>query len=412
MKRMALGFLLLMLTQSALAEIEEQVDVGIMEVWVKVTDSNGDPVSDLKSEEFQLYIDDKKVELRCFDRTFVEPTSAATEAPRRKFVFFFDLYNTLPGDMEFLKNSITKFIQDSFHSNDQGMIFALLPSVHLGVVQKMTDNRQALISVIRKMKGNMSLGSTLENNERQLLDLLYPFDTTSDGNNPLAGRGVGTRPNEYLRTAQAMARNLAAQEENRSRITLNSFISVGQYLSEYSLDGSVALIYVSGGFPMQPGEHYFALVERTIEERFTVDSTYLMMMERPRVNFQHDVKRTIGKLNRMNVTIYSLDAKGLLMNARGAERDSVQAMRGMNVLSRNHQLQDSLVVIANETGGVAFVNGQNYRKGLEEIVRDMNEQYLLCGTLQPSSKRGEYHEIDVKVTRPGVKVRHRKGYVD
>ena len=34
------------------------------------------------------------------------------------------------------------------------MVFVLLPSLHLGVVQKMTDNRDALIDVVAKMRGN------------------------------------------------------------------------------------------------------------------------------------------------------------------------------------------------------------------------------------------------------------------
>ena len=209
-----------------------------------------------------------------------------------------------------------------------------------------------------------------------------------------------------------MARNFAAQEESRSRFTLNSFVSIGEYLSAHSLNGTVALIYVSGGFPIRPGEQYFDLVQRNIDERFTAGAPDLAMIDRPRFDFQQDLRRTIGQLNRMNVTIYSLDAKGLLLNARGADRNDVQAAHGMDLLSRNYQLQDSLVHVAQETGGLAFVNGQNYQKGLAEIIRDMNEQYLLCGGLQSTTKKGAYHQIKVKVSRPGVKVRHRKGYVD
>jgi VWFA-related protein len=135
-------------------------------------------------------------------------------------------------------------------------------------------------------------------------------------------------------------------------------------------------------------------------------------MERPRYDMQDEIRQTTGALNRMNVTIYSLDAKGLLLNAVGAERDTLQATNGMHLLARNQQLQDSLVLVARETGGIAFTNSQNFTSGLADITRDMNEQYLLCASLPAATKRGTYHKIEVKVSRPNVSVRHRKGYID
>lgn len=411
-KRTGYLLFLLFLTQTLLAEIEENIQVGIMEVWVKVTDKKGNPISDLQQTDFQVYVDGKSTDLRCFDKTFYDATASLEEAPPgRKFVFFFDLLNTMPGDMDYLKNGISRFLADSFQENDQGMIFTLIPSYHLGVVQKMTSNKQSLIATIRKMRGNMSLGTTVESNEKQLMNLLYQFDTTQDSN-PQAERGVGQRPMDTLHTAQSLVRNFAAQEENRSRFTLDAFTSIAQYLAGFPMDGPVALIYVSGGFPINPGEQYYEMLNRVLEERFATNSGSFAVMEHPRFNMQDEIRTTTGGLNRLNVTIYSLDAKGLLVNAVGAERDALQATRGMHLLSRNQQMQDSLVLVARETGGIAFTNSQNFTNGLAEITRDMNEQYLLCADLPPSSKKGGYHKIDVKVSRPGVSVRHRKGYID
>jgi VWFA-related protein len=403
---------IILIFQIAFAEVEEKVNVGIIEVWVKVTDKQGKPVKDLQQDDFRVRVDDQELPLRCFDTTFDE-NIASEKSHRnrdRKFIFFFYLLNTLPGDMDFLKNN-TRFIADSFTDQDQGMVFTLLPSIHLGVTQKMTSNKQALIAVIRKMRGNLGLSASIQNNEKQLLDLLYPFDTTA-ASNPLADRGVGQRPMETLREAQALVRNLAAQEESRCRLTLNSFTSIAQYLSGFPLEGPVVLLYVSGGFPTVPGEQYYQMVQQVIEERFVVGSGDLALMEHPQIDLRNDIRKTVGGLNRMNVTIYSLDAKGLLMTSQGAERDTLQAIRGFKMLDRNQQLQDSLIFIARETGGIAFTNSQNYMHGLAEITRDMNEQYLLCAALPSEQSRGGYHEIKVHVSRPGLNVRHRKGYVD
>jgi VWFA-related protein len=411
-KRAGYILLLLFLTQTAFAEIEEKVQVGIMEVWVKVTDKQGHPISDLQPTDFQIYVDGQNMDLRCFNKTFYDATASIDEAPPgRKFVFFFDLLNTLPGDMDFLKNGITRFLLNSFQDNDEGMVFALLPSYHLGVVQKMTSNKQALIATVRRMRGNMSLGTTLESNEKQLMNMLYQFDTTADSN-PQAERGVGQRPMDTLHTAQSLVRNFAAQEENRSRFTLDAFTTIAEYLGGFPMEGPVALLYVSGGFPTNPGEQYYEMLNRVLEERFATNEGSFSVMEHPRYDMQDEIRTTVGGLNRMNVTIYSLDAKGLLLNAVGAERDSLQATRGMHMLARNQQLQDSLVLVARETGGIAFTNSQNFTNGLADIARDMNEQYLLCASLPSSTKRGAYHKIEVKVSRPNVNVRHRKGYID
>jgi VWFA-related protein len=358
-------------------------------------------------------IDGQSSDLRCFDKTFYDPATAKSEEqrPGRKFVLFFDLLNTLPGDMEFLKNGMTRFLIEDFTNNDQGMIFALLPSYHLGIVQSMTNNKQALISVIRKMKGNMGLGINVAANEKELAELLYPADFTQPSN-PLGNQGVGQRPMDTLSTAQSLVRNFAAQEESRSRFTLDSFTSIAQYLSGFPMEGSVALLYVSGGFPISPGAQYYEMLNKVIEERFTSGTGPLAYLEHPRYDMQDEIRTMVGGLNRLNVTIYSLDAKGLLLHATGAERNSMQLARGMDVLARNQQLQDSLVLVAHETGGIAFTNSQNFRNGLAEIARDMNEQYLLCANLPPSEKHGKYHKIEVKVTRPNVNVRHRKGYID
>jgi VWFA-related protein len=122
------------------------------------------------------------------------------------------------------------------------------------------------------------------------------------------------------------------------------------------------------------------------------------------------VTKVLGVLNKLNVTIYSIDARGIATIDRAADRGAVQALQGFDSLHYKRELQDSLSVIAAETGGIAIINSQNYQKGLAEITSDMSQQYWLCTNLPPRKKG--YHSIDVKVNRSGLKVRHRKGYID
>jgi hypothetical protein len=97
--------LLVILAPPVFSQLEEEVRVDLIEVWAKVTDKNNQLVKDLKPEDFSIYIDDKKMEMRCFDRVFEEPQLAQQPSEgepqdqeksdtKRKFVFFFDLLHT------------------------------------------------------------------------------------------------------------------------------------------------------------------------------------------------------------------------------------------------------------------------------------------------------------------------------
>jgi hypothetical protein len=72
---------------------------------------------------------------------------------------------------------------------------------------------------------------------------------------------------------------------------------------------------------------------------------------------------------------------------------------------------DSLATIAVNTGGRAFTNQSNLTKAIDEIVGENGSYYLLGYSPDPVVRDGKYHPFDVKVTRPGLIVRSRKGYV-
>jgi hypothetical protein len=71
---------------------------------------------------------------------------------------------------------------------------------------------------------------------------------------------------------------------------------------------------------------------------------------------------------------------------------------------------DTLRNLADETDGRAIVNSNDLASGLRQIVRDSSAYYLLGYTTQ-SALDGKFHEIKVRVKRPNVQVRARRGYV-
>ena len=67
-------------------------------------------------------------------------------------------------------------------------------------------------------------------------------------------------------------------------------------------------------------------------------------------------------------------------------------------------------MLADNTDGRAIVNRNDLAAGMKQIMRDASGYYLLGYTSTSAPTDGKFHTIDVKVKRPGVEVRARKGY--
>ncbi len=66
--------------------------------------------------------------------------------------------------------------------------------------------------------------------------------------------------------------------------------------------------------------------------------------------------------------------------------------------------------IAEETGGDAIVNSNNWGGAFQRFVRNSNEYYLLGYTPPVEHRDGKFHSLTVRVNRAGATVRARRGY--
>src|SRR5260221_14244258 len=67
--------------------------------------------------------------------------------------------------------------------------------------------------------------------------------------------------------------------------------------------------------------------------------------------------------------------------------------------------------IPDEAGGFAAVNTNQFSTAFDRIVGDNNTYYVLAYYPPTDKKDGKFHRIDVKVSRPGLTVRARRGYM-
>jgi hypothetical protein len=125
----------------------------------------------------------------------------------------------------------------------------------------------------------------------------------------------------------------------------------------------------------------------------------------------------IGAATRANVAIYSIDPRGL--TALGDEMIEVDSFpaddpgAGISASGMMDELrlsQDSLRTLSDETGGFAAVNSNDFESAFERVVRD-NSTYYVLGYYPTNDRRdGRFRKIEVRVKRPGVQVRARRGY--
>jgi VWFA-related protein len=132
---------------------------------------------------------------------------------------------------------------------------------------------------------------------------------------------------------------------------------------------------------------------------------------------QDAMREVIANATRSNVSIYSVDPRGLTnmgedsMEASGGFPDDPLLSLGMNSFNDELRLaQQSLRSLSEDTGGYASVNSNDFSNAWTRVVSD-NSAYYVLGYYPKNEKRdGRFRKIEVKVKRDGVEVRSRKGY--
>jgi VWFA-related protein len=122
-----------------------------------------------------------------------------------------------------------------------------------------------------------------------------------------------------------------------------------------------------------------------------------------------DLARELGELtrtaNRANATIYTIDPRGLI-----AGPDIDQTLDPAEYGEHIRKTQDSLRVLAEQTGGVAAVNQNDFDKALKRIDAETSDYYMLGYTSSNPDASRRTRKIEVKVTRPGTRVISRSSY--
>ena len=126
----------------------------------------------------------------------------------------------------------------------------------------------------------------------------------------------------------------------------------------------------------------------------------------------------LDEANSANTSFYPVDPRGLVafdeplskpttgLPPPGATTIVPPSVDAARLRSR----LDSLRTLAEATDGLAIVDSNNLAGGLKRVVDDLSSYYLI-GYYSNGKLDGKFHPISVRVKRPGVRVRARRGYL-
>jgi hypothetical protein len=178
--------------------------------------------------------------------------------------------------------------------------------------------------------------------------------------------------------------------------TLSTLEAIAQHLS--GVPGRKNLIWLSGGFPLTIGFDEVPAIGSTRDQR----------------TFTQEMDAAVRALNNSGIAVYPVDARGLMVlpgfdaSVRGIPRvgPSAGPPRSAAITAN----QDSMKELASRTGGRAAYNTNDLTRAIRRAIDDSRVTYTLGYYSTDETQDGKFREIRVKVDRPHVDIRYRKGY--
>jgi hypothetical protein len=127
------------------------------------------------------------------------------------------------------------------------------------------------------------------------------------------------------------------------------------------------------------------------------------------------LRAMLDEANRSQVSVYTVDARGLVSDAVPAGQRSTSRMLRLGNVQQIAQRavrdpQEILYSIADGTGGTPSLNTNDLARGMRAAAEDASGYYLLGYAPPGGRKEGRFYAIELKVTRPGLRLRYRRGY--
>lgn len=388
--RFSMAVLLASLSAAALSaqEVTFRLEVNYVEVDAVVTDAQGRVVTDLRQADFEVLEDGRPQTVTAFslvnlpiERAVrplfagapIEPdVQANTVAEGRIYMIVLDDLHTNFTSTPRVKAFLREFIERNLGLNDLAAVVYTSGRATAG--QEFTNNPRLLVAAVDRFSGRRLRAEALEIADALSMTMRDPADERSLMRlDPLEMERA-----HNARTLLTAVRDLAAFLEGiRGRRKSMLLISEGISYNVFDVFNSA-----SGGLILQ------------------------------------QTNEAIAAATRANVAIYAIDPRGLAgfeegITAAGTPSGVTPSQFSVTgtLLDSLRLSQQSLQVLANETGGFAAINRNDFAGAFERVVRE-NSTYYMLGYYSTNERRdGRFRRLEVRVRRPGLQVRARRGYV-
>jgi VWFA-related protein len=382
-----------------------RITTNLVQFDAVVTDKKGQPVTDLRPEEFEVTVDGRRQTITNFSYVVAQPDAAAnatTTAPRtadksapaipparmrpgdvrRTIALVVDDLGTSWEDIVYVRQALKKFVDEQMQPGD--LVAIMRTSAGMGALQQFTSDRNLLYRAIEHVRWYPS--------GRAGVSSFAPVESGMPSSESL---GAGKDDSGGGHDAAADLEDFRTQLYSVGTLGALDFIVRGMG----ELPGRKSVVLFSGGFKIfdrnDPGGG-----SRVLDQ----------------------LRRLVDQANRAAVVFYTLDARGLPDLGLTAADDtagmsSQQIVEQMNKRSGEYfDTQTGLNFLAAQTGGL-FLHDRNDLGGSVRRVLDDQKGYYLIGfrpdeNVFPAARgRRHFNNLGVKVKRSGLRVRSRSGFI-
>jgi VWFA-related protein len=359
-----------------------RVEVNYVEVDAVVTDAQGNAVTGLTLEDFEVLEDGRPQKVTAFSQVEIPVTRAQRPlfaagpvepdvqsngaAGGRLYLIVLDDLHTTFSNTPRVKAALRQFIERTFGTNDLAAVVYTSGRGQDG--QDFTNNPRLLLASIDKFIGRNLPSATLER---------------------IAGTGrlCGAAPPGSTDPCEA-------ERGFNARTAMSSVRKLADFMAGVR-GRRKAMLLVSEG------------ISYDIYDIFNNRSASIVVDE---------TRDAIAAATRGNVAIYAIDPRGLggfddAVAVGGIPEEMRNDAPARGFLSELTLSQNSLRTLTAETGGFAALNRNDLTDAFARIVRE-NSSYYVLGYYPANERRdGRFRRIEVRVKRPGLQVRSRRGYV-
>jgi VWFA-related protein len=384
-------------TQQSQDDDVVRITTNLIQVDATVTDKNGNAVTDLTADDFEILENGKAQKITNF--SFVPLAASQPDAPvaaadpnapgppkalapqqvRRTIAMVVDDLGLSFQSNYYARKALRKFVDEQMQPGD--LVAIIRTKGGMGALQQFTSDKRQLHAAIDRMKWNPT--------GRAGITAFAPIT-----GNTIIDEAAGNLP-------------------GRSEDANNPADDLDEFRDELYTVGTLgALNYIVRGLRELPGRKSVMLVS---------DGVRIFDRAGQSDRIIDTIRRLTDLANRASVVIYTMDARGLQsldLNAEDNIRGLNQGQVQNKILQRRldfFESQNGLNFLAQQTGGLAIRNNNDLSDGIKRMLEDQQGYYLIGyrpdeGTFDP--KKVRFNDLKIKVKRSGLKVRYRNGYIN